>query len=973
MPKNAKLYSVTNSSTPKRCELPTLISEVEKYAIKELSKVLAEVFDRADDTLFEMADRAVSNSEQNLYFESMREIRIRRRGLESGFKQAVENNFFALVSELSRDLDQDQASNDDCSLENMSIMKNDDLEETVAVNSMISKFTNATSVETGKLNYRLESLLSGIKVDDQSNPLGAKKLVHSFTDMDAISDLEIKTKLILYKLFDAHVLGAAVNVAAGANKIFVDAGVLPELKAFSSRAAKKTSSSANQEQSGLEDTALDDCALDDGALDNGVLDDSALGGNEWLDDQCVDQGMSSEQASHGRGSGPNRAYGASSNAHAGTGAGRAYQGNTDALNGGPPSIFETIQELLSFSRTSRAKAGHEASTSMGGFPQGESAGGSEHFAEIGGESGGRPVPQPKLMAMLSAVQQSYQQHRRKGEIGNSFVDIQQELGRILKGQEEKRGRFRINQNDDDVINVVGMMFNVILEDENLSDTMKAIIGRLQIPLVKVALLDHSFFSQSSHPARKLLNVLAKAGVGCVDENNASRDAVFCKIQSVVQEVLDHGDGDAGLYESLLSEFDLYIKKEEKRSALIERRIIDAEAGRAKTDQARADVNVAVQSLMAEKEIPPVVLKLVKGAWANVLFVTLLKEGSGSELWQQKLSTASDLIWSVQADSAVKSKPRLLAMVPQLLIDLREGLTEISFNPCEMSQLFSELQALHLYLLNDGGQGESSFNEPLGSFQSGSRDLERSADKSRTPSQSANEPLLSSDSVQSGLSAKKTAASEEVFTGQKSIADITKEIIEKSLSRPRNSQESQSNAELASVNESRRASGGVSAIGKSAVSSLAANPSVVNPSVVNPPVVNAKTSSARPAIKPALDTKGADPASTSSNDERAESEAQYLEQYQQLDRMGVGSWVEFMAVDGSKTRCKLAAKISAQKKFIFVNRSGVKIIERLHYELAQLLKNGQFVVLDDSGLFDRALESVISNLRGNHPNPDSRVG
>ena len=83
---------------------------------------------------------------------------------------------------------------------------------------------------------------------------------------------------------------------------------------------------------------------------------------------------------------------------------------------------------------------------------------------------------------------------------------------------------------------------------------------------------------------------------------------------------------------------------------------------------------------------------------------------------------------------------------------------------------------------------------------------------------------------------------------------------------------------------------------------------------------------------------------------------------QVDQLHVGVWVEFSGDDGMMIRCKLAARISAIDKYIFVNRQGVKVIEKTRMGLAQELKDGTVKVISDGLLFSRALESVIGNLR-----------
>ena len=84
--------------------------------------------------------------------------------------------------------------------------------------------------------------------------------------------------------------------------------------------------------------------------------------------------------------------------------------------------------------------------------------------------------------------------------------------------------------------------------------------------------------------------------------------------------------------------------------------------------------------------------------------------------------------------------------------------------------------------------------------------------------------------------------------------------------------------------------------------------------------------------------------------------------QQVNRLVVGCWFEF-SNDARPERCKLAAIIKATGKYIFVNRSGVKVAEKTRMGLAVEMRRGGVQMLNDGLLFDRALESVIGSLRG----------
>jgi len=76
----------------------------------------------------------------------------------------------------------------------------------------------------------------------------------------------------------------------------------------------------------------------------------------------------------------------------------------------------------------------------------------------------------------------------------------------------------------------------------------------------------------------------------------------------------------------------------------------------------------------------------------------------------------------------------------------------------------------------------------------------------------------------------------------------------------------------------------------------------------------------------------------------------------------GTWFEMQGEAGEKYRCRLAAIIRSVGKYIFVNRSGMKVAEESRESLAIALQTKRLTILDDGMLFDRALEAVIGTLR-----------
>ena len=77
--------------------LPVILLQVRDKAAQQLRHGLQELFDNADDTLFEMADRARNDVEQNIFFEAMRDLRLKRKNIERGFLEQFFEAFVALM------------------------------------------------------------------------------------------------------------------------------------------------------------------------------------------------------------------------------------------------------------------------------------------------------------------------------------------------------------------------------------------------------------------------------------------------------------------------------------------------------------------------------------------------------------------------------------------------------------------------------------------------------------------------------------------------------------------------------------------------------------------------------------------------------------------------------------------------------------------------------------------------------------
>ena len=92
--------------------------------------------------------------------------------------------------------------------------------------------------------------------------------------------------------------------------------------------------------------------------------------------------------------------------------------------------------------------------------------------------------------------------------------------------------------------------------------------------------------------------------------------------------------------------------------------------------------------------------------------------------------------------------------------------------------------------------------------------------------------------------------------------------------------------------------------------------------------------------------------------RPDAELEWLERARQIN---VGAWFEIRRNE-TKIRCKLAAYIKSSQRYIFANRNGMKIGDHDLNGLALALQNGDMAMVEDGLIFDRALETIIGNMK-----------
>jgi len=719
--------------------LPTEIVRIRDTVVAGLGDLLQGAFDAIDDSLFELANNARSNNEQNRYFEAMREIRIKRKGVEKHFQNVV-GQLFSHPPQGGVSVAEDLASAS-ASADTLALVGDDDLEEQVALNAMIAKSKIHFQSQLLQLQARFSEIYPNVNKEVPVNPMAPEHLCSAFVEAIQALEIQIRERLILLKQFDRYVVSNLGMLLDEANRILVQAGVIPNFRHHGKAGAQHDKSGKSSAVTGEP-------------------------GSENFDTVAASAGS---------------------------------QGHHEG------AMFEQIRQMLASRRTSTGRALSSSD------PDAHVIGGAE------------------LISLLSVLPQQTDDVKNRNNLSEgkpAMVDLQSVVEHLLSqtGTSADGKKPALNEMDEDLINLVSMLFEFILDDYNLSAPVQVLISRLQIPILKVVIKDKTFFSKATHPARRLLNSLARAGIGWSDSNEKARDKLYDQIHSIVARIINDFDGDISLFETLGEEFEQFLARETRKSALVEQRTRESERGRIKSQKAQETVDQLLQSKLARYKLQEPVRNILLNGWSRVMFLAYLRDDV-EHRWAQTVRVVDDLIWCLHPHQEDEERDQWVRVVPGLLKSLRSGLEEVSYNSSKLNEMIADLK-----------------HELTEAFRANA--LVEAMEDSPEPEQ------------------------------------------EEALKAPQTAIERQQELENAAI-------------------------------------------------------------------------ADYIAQ---IDQIEIGNWVEFSLVNGASFRCKLSAIIEEAECFVFVNRMGLKVIEKTRSELAHELRRGRLTVLEQGALIDRALDAVVGSLR-----------
>ncbi len=582
---------------------------VRRFTLEGLNDLVRVLMESVDDALFELSDKVANDHERNMYFEAMREIRIKRDGLQKHFDYEMQQCFDRCIAGKSRI---DTADGD----EELTLVELDDLEDSIAIDNMISRARPHFEDDLFAVTERLKAVLRRKEINADENPLDPKAICDSFHAASELLDTDIQVKLIFYKLFERYVMNHLGHFYKEVNALFVKKGVLPDFSADQERMKQTTRFMANRIKNASERVPTSVALGTAGAP-------AAGGGNLFATLQQ-----------------------AAASVPGGVPGGMAVAAGGAATGGVPAG---------------------------GGIPGGGAAGGAGFIAALTDLQASVVPSQPSTAIDPASLK----------------ADNQQLLVAFRQQNEHQ-----VNTTDGQTIDVVSMLFDFFFDDEALPDPIKVLIGRLQIPILKVAILDKEFFNQKKHPARKLLDSISRASLGW-GENHTDESALIGKIEEIVNLLIDEFQEDVTVFEEACIDFENFLREESRQIEQAEQALWQREAQKeAQIEHAREAAAALIHKLTGGRELSFEVSDFLETTWTQVLFNAYLALGEDSNHWRNLKRISTTFVWTLIPKHSEDDRAKIIKTIPALLRALSKGMDLIKINAEVQNRIFRMLAQEH---------------------------------------------------------------------------------------------------------------------------------------------------------------------------------------------------------------------------------------------------------------------------------------
>lgn len=228
------------------------------------------------------------------------------------------------------------------------------------------------------------------------------------------------------------------------------------------------------------------------------------------------------------------------------------------------------------------------------------------------------------------------------------------------------------------IEVVSMMIEQMAHDERLLLPVRQIIADAKPAFLRLAVTDPRFFSDKSHPARRLLDTITRTSLGYASESAPGFQEFMQSLQEVAHSLTQEHAGDAQHFAELLRNFERKQSRNTPENRQRQRRAVQALVQAEERNLLAIKIAAEIRARPDFVDRNPLITGFLVGPWAQVMAKERLQSQfvgavSGQTVYSPLLD---DLFWSLDIAPSIEQRRKLVKVIPEMLKLLRERLESI---------------------------------------------------------------------------------------------------------------------------------------------------------------------------------------------------------------------------------------------------------------------------------------------------------
>lgn len=629
-----------------------LVIDIKNNLVTRLGDLMLKLLNSAPDKIFDMADNAVNNEDQNRYFDLMNNVRALKSELADDYMSEIKQ-YLVPQHEFKTEETLKKKNDDD----ELSLIAQDDMDGMVLVKNIGGRADSRYREQLSHLEARLEYLALKSWGSFSHTALSPIHFCQAFDDSLG-KHFNNADKKILFAMFETEVTNKLESVYDSINNRLIDADILPQIKLNAASKPQKRRQSDHQktqaessENNSEQADTLQQGNAPDGARaapsnvqrGDGNTNHVSHGSYAMTAAPGGNYHASSNQVSYGQ-SAPGQ-VGQAMPGQPGAGGGMSGSNNNatenNVANDGGSEPKTNSNDFQHYTAGMPARQIGDVLSNMFGVPVNQ-----ETFNEQSHQNGGTFFPASTNQAFgheeiiqalsgLQALPQFSQPEQNRFDAEAIKQAVITELSAKTGGVVTKR----INQIAEKTIDFIELIFDAIIDDESISDTIKTLLLRLQIPVIKASMSDQKFFIYDDHPARVFLDSIAEVGIGVTNH----KDEMYIQLDKILSTLLSDNNITSTTFETALASLNKIIVQQEK----IARQKEEEAQQQTLRGHARNTVLKALRAVTTGKTLPEAAHPLVLKRWPTLMFNHYLAFGKENDEWVNLIETLRDIVESIQ--------------------------------------------------------------------------------------------------------------------------------------------------------------------------------------------------------------------------------------------------------------------------------------------------------------------------------------